>query len=329
MNKKNNIENEEIRKNSEDSKSDFDNEWHQKVLKEIQEEKAEQKKADEKKADKLTKALLENDNLYKYENLWKITPEEIKLWDFIEDLNRWEWFRDDIKEKLKSNLIDSISPDDIYREYYTSLKEMPFMAKILSINDFENKKILLNDTFKKNNEISQEYFNEEELNNLSNKLGEASIDYVLNSEELSGLAKKWNELQSPLRLYVADKIIKNLSTIFWITPPYVTNINFWTQDLTMWSKWIINLNLNNNMFNNFHDFLAVLVHEFTHCLQDNYKTPWWEEGIKKAKEFYCNWITWDSKLDNLGKQVHDSSLLEKEAYYVQAKIKEKCLKTEF
>jgi hypothetical protein len=120
-----------------------------------------------------------------------------------------------------------------------------------------------------------------------------------------------------------------MSEKLWISSPYVTNINFWEQDLTMWSKWIINLNISSHIFSNFHDFLPVLVHEFTHCLQDNYKTPWWEEGIKKAKEYYFNWITWDSRLDNLGKQVHDSSLLEKEAYYVQTKIKEKCLKTDF
>jgi len=329
MNKINDIENENIKNTDRLAESHFDNEWYNKSMNEIEEEKADQKESDKKRADELTKTLLENDNFYKYENLLKINPEQINLWDLIEDLNKWEWFRDDIKEKLKSNLIDSISPDDIYREYFTSIKEMPFMAKILSINDFENKKLLLNDTLKKNNEISQEYFNEGELNNLSNELGVASLDYVLGSEELSGLAKRWNELQSPLRLYIADKIVKNMSEKLWISSPYVTNINFWEQDLTMWSKWIINLNISSHIFSNFHDFLPVLVHEFTHCLQDNYKTPWWEEGIKKAKEYYFNWITWDSRLDNLGKQVHDSSLLEKEAYYVQTKIKEKCLKTDF
>lgn len=329
MNKIGDIENEEIKNSDEVVQSHFDEEWYKNLMNGIEEEKAKQKESDKKRAYELTKTLLRNNNFDEYEKLLKINPEQINLWDLMEDLNKWKWFRDDIKEKLKSNLIDSISPDDIYREYSTSLKEMPFMAKILSINDFENKKILLNDTLEKNNKISQEYFNEEELNNLSNELGESSVDYVLGNEELSELAKKWNDLQSPLRLYVADKIVKYMSEKLEINPPYVTNINFWEQDFTMWSKWIINLNIGSHIFNNFHDFLQALVHEFTHCLQDNYKTPWWEEGIKKAKEYYFNWITWDSRLNNLGKQVHDSSLLEKEAYYVQAKIKEKCLKIDF
>jgi hypothetical protein len=140
------------------------------------------------------------------------------------------------------------------------------------------------------------------------------------------LVECWDYLQDPLKLYLANKIIKNLSNKFWINPPYVININFWKQDLTMWSKWIINLNLNNGMFDNYHDFIAVLLHEFTHCLQDNYKTPSWEDGVKVAKEYYFNWITWDDRLNELAKEVHDGSLLGKEAYYVQGKIGERALK---
>lgn len=329
MNKIGDIENEEIKNTDEPAESYFDDEWYNKLMNEIEEEKAEQKESDKKRTSELTKILLENDNFDKYEILLKVNPEQINLWDLIEDLNKWEWFRDDIKEKLKSNLIDNISADDIYRKYSTSLKGMPFMAKILSINSFEDKKKLLNEVLQINNEISEKYFNEKELDELSNTLSEESIDYVVNEPNLYHLAKWWEQLESPLRLYIADKIVKNISTKFWINPPYVTNINFWEQDLTMWSKWIINLNLNSSMFNNFYDFLAVLIHEFTHCLQDNYKTPWWEEGIKKAKEYYCNWITWDNKLDDLAHEVHNSSLLEKEAYYIQAKIKERGLKTKF
>jgi len=129
MNKINNIENEENKNASELVESHFDENWYNDLMNEIEEEKADQKESDKKRADELTKLLLGGDNFDEYEKLLKVNPEQINLWDLIEDLNKWEWFRDDIKEKLKSNLIDSISPDDIYREYSTSIKEMPFMAK--------------------------------------------------------------------------------------------------------------------------------------------------------------------------------------------------------
>jgi hypothetical protein len=62
---------------------------------------------------------------------------------------------------------------------------MPFMAKVLSIIDFDGKKNLLEESLQKNNEIADEYFNEKELDELSNTLGEESINYVLNDENLS------------------------------------------------------------------------------------------------------------------------------------------------
>lgn len=336
MNRINNIKNEEIENSNKvtESQSHFDEEWYKDLMIEVEKEKIKEKRMDKKKVLELMRIFLWNKSykniaIWEYEKLLKTKPEQINLTEVIEDLNEWKWFRGVISKKLQSNLIDSISPDDIYREFSSGLKEMPFMTKVLSISDFKDKKNLLEETIQKNNEIADEYFNEKELDELSNTLGEESINYVLNDEILSWLVKWWKNLGTPHRLYIADKIVKNLSTKFWINAPYVTNINFWEQDLTMWSKWIINLNLNSSFFNNFHDFLAVLVHEFTHCLQDNYKTPWWEEGIKKAKEYYCNWITWDSRLDNLGKEAHDSSLLEKEACYVQRKIWENALKINF
>lgn len=270
--------------------------------------------------------LLDDKEALEYLKLLETNPEQINFWEFAEDLNKWEWFRDDIKEKLKSNLVDSVSSDVIYEEYSSSLKEMPFMAEVLSVNDFYKKKRLLTDVLIKQKAINEKYYNEKELDELSDSLGEGSVDYVSKDKDLSMLVEWWEQLQAPLKLYVANKIVKNLSNKFWINPPHVVNINFWEQDFTMWSKWVINLNLNNSMFLNFHDFIAILVHEFTHCLQDNCKTPWWEKGIKEAKKYYFNWITWDERLNDLWREVHDSSLLEKEAFYVQAKIKERVLK---
>lgn len=270
--------------------------------------------------------LLDDKEVLEYLKLLETNSEQINFWEFTEDLNKWEWFRDDIKEKLKSNLVDSLSSDAVYEEYFSSLKEMPFMAEVLNVKDFDEKKKLLIEVLQKQKAINEKYFNKKELDKLSDKLGDESIDYVFKDENLSILAEWWEQLQDPLKLYVANKIVQNLSNKFWFNSPHVVNINFWEQDFTMWSKWVINLNLNSSMFSNFHDFIAVLVHEFTHCLQDNYKTPWWEVGIKEAKKYYFNWITWDNRLNDLGREVHDSSLLEKEAFYVQAKIRERALK---
>ena len=270
--------------------------------------------------------LLDDKEVLEYLKLLQTNSEQINFWEFAEDLNTWGWFRDDIKNQLKSNLVDSISTDVVYEEYYSTLKEMPFMAKVMSITDFDEKKKLLTDVLQKQEAINGKYYNEEGLNELSDKLGEESVDYVFRDKDLSILAEWWEQLQSPLKLYVANKIVQNLSNLFWINPPHVVNINFWEQDFTMWSKFVINLNLNSSMFSIFHDFIAVLLHEFTHCLQDNYKTPWWEYGVKEAKKYYFNWITWYDWLNDLWRKVHDSSLLEKEAIYVQAKIRERALK---
>lgn len=270
--------------------------------------------------------LLGDKKILEYVKLLNTDPEQINFWEFAEDLNKWEWFRDDIKEGLRSNLVDSISSDVIYEEYFSSLREMPFMAEVLNIKDYDWKRELLTEVLQKQKAINEKYYNEKGLDELSDILGEESVDYVFKDKDLSMLAECWDQLQAPLKLYLADKIVQNLSNKFWINSPHVVNINFWEQDFTMWSKWIINLNLNANMFRQFRDFIVVLLHEFTHCLQDNYKTPWWEDGIREAKKYYFNWITWDDRLNNLWKEVHDSSLLDKEAFYVQAKIKERVLK---
>ena len=74
MNRLNNIENGEIRKSSEASESNFDNEWHNEIMDKIQKEKTEQKKIDEEKAVELTRIFLWNESynniaIWEYEKL--------------------------------------------------------------------------------------------------------------------------------------------------------------------------------------------------------------------------------------------------------------------
>ena len=89
-------------------------------LEEINREKIALKKAEDiacfiKKAE-----LSDNKNdkeVLEYLKLLETTPEQINIWEFIKDLTEWDGFGDNIREKLKSNLVNSISADDIYREY--------------------------------------------------------------------------------------------------------------------------------------------------------------------------------------------------------------------
>jgi hypothetical protein len=67
---------------------------------------------------------------------------------------------------------------------------------------------------KRQKKINEKYYNEEKLAEFSNTLGENSVDFVLKDKDLSMLVECWDYLQDPLKLYLANKIIKNLSNKF-------------------------------------------------------------------------------------------------------------------
>jgi hypothetical protein len=66
---------------------------------------------------------------------------------------------------------------------------MPFMAEVLNVKDFDEKKKLLIEVLQKQKAINEKYFNKKELDKLSDKLGDESIDYVFKDEDLSILAE--------------------------------------------------------------------------------------------------------------------------------------------
>jgi len=125
MNEKNNIENEETRRNSETSESNFDDEWHKEVMYKIQKEKAEQKKIDEEMADKLTQTLLEDEKMPINDFIEKCRKEWVNDIEISLKLI-WNWYWKEIKnsnlsEDLKKSLFKFI--DNIYSKYWYKAKD--------------------------------------------------------------------------------------------------------------------------------------------------------------------------------------------------------------
>lgn len=195
-------------------------------------------------------------------------------------------------------------------------KDYPMLAKVAGTKSDEELLALYKDAAQNIAEISDANFHPKELEELSQKLYDASYGFILQNPELNNIRGQWARASVDTRKQFCNVVLDNLSRAFNVPRPKVyfqTDKKLPVRGFMYDNTMFISIDGNSGA-------PGLIVHEFTHHLQNHGKTPMGMDAWKKTSENYVlNAFLPADKRDKFKdfviQNIYNKSLTEREAVF--------------